>query len=184
MTEPGCRGAGSRAMLARMPIAESLLPEFDHEMANTRRVLERVPEDKFAWRPHEKSTTLGRLATHVAELAGFAATALETDGRDIAAQRPAASTAASGAALIETFDRNVSRAREAIAKASDEDLTRKWKLSAGERVIFELPRAGVLRTMVLSHIIHHRGQLTVYLRLNDVPVPGIYGPSADEPLGV
>lgn len=168
-----------------MAIKDVFLPEFDTEMVKTRKCLERVPEDKFGWKPHEKSTTLGRLATHLAELPSFAKTALTTDSVDMAP--PGAPprqfvTAKTRQELLDTFDKNVVAARATIAEVSDEDLHKTWSLLVGGKTIFSMPRAGVLRTFVLSHLIHHRAQLGVYLRLNDVPVPSIYGPSADEPV--
>jgi uncharacterized damage-inducible protein DinB len=166
-----------------MPMSQALLPEFDHEMANTRKALERVPEDRFGWKPHDKSMTLGRLATHVAELTGWVLPTLESESFDWE-QRPAAllapKTAASRAKILELFDKNVATARAAIGGASDAQLMVLWSLLAGGRTIFSMPRIAVLRSMVMNHTIHHRGQLAVYLRLNDVPVPALYGPSADE----
>ncbi|HLI29841.1 MAG TPA: DinB family protein [Terriglobia bacterium] len=166
-----------------MAIKDAFIPEFDHEMASTRKTLERVPEDKFGWKPHEKSTTLGQLASHVAQLPSFATTALTTESLDIAPpggsqrQRLNASTRQQ---LLEAFDKNVAEARTAIASASDEALHKTWSLLQGGKATVSLPRAAVLRTFMLNHLIHHRAQLGVYLRLNDVPVPSIYGPSADE----
>lgn len=167
-----------------MPMSQALLPEFDHEMANTRKALERVPEDKFGWKPHEKSMTLGRLATHVAELTGWVPATLESESFDFA-QRPGAppfqpKTAASRAELLDLFDKNVAAARAAIGGASDAQLMVPWTLLDGGKTVFSMPRVAVLRSMVMNHTIHHRGQLAVYLRLNDVPVPALYGPSADE----
>ena len=166
-----------------MAIQDALLPEFDHEMASTRKTLERIPEDKFGWKPHEKSMTLGRLASHLADIPGYAVRTLTTDSLDIAPPGGApvrGSNASTPQEVLNVFDNNVADARAAIARASDETLHQSWSLLAGGKPIFTLPRAGVLRTIVLSHLIHHRAQLGVYLRLNDVPVPSIYGPSADE----
>lgn len=163
-----------------MKICESLLPEFDREMGNTRRTLERIPEDKFAWKPHEKSMTLGRLAGHVAELPNFGTIAIETDSLNLSAREYKPLIPTSRQQILEVFDQKVAEARSAIAGASDEHLMKSWSLEFGDKTIFTMPRAGVLRAMMLSHIIHHRAQLGVYLRLNDVPVPSIYGPSADE----
>ena len=181
----GCLAVGERARnVSIMPMSQALLPEFDHEMANTRKALERVPEEKFGWKPHEKSMTLGRLATHVAELTGWVPTTLESESFDFAppgAPPIQPKTAGSRAELLEMFDKNVATARAAISGASDAQLMVPWTLLAGGKTIFSMPRIAVLRGMVMNHIIHHRGQLTVYLRLNDVPVPALYGPSADEP---
>jgi uncharacterized damage-inducible protein DinB len=167
-----------------MPMSQALLPEFDHEMANTRKTLERVPEDKFGWKPHQKSMTMGRLATHVAELAGWVPTTLESESFDFAP--PGAppfepKTAGTRAELLEMFDKNVATVHAALGAATDAQLMVTWSLLGGGKPIFSMPRIAVLRSMVMNHMIHHRGQLTVYLRLNDIPVPALYGPSADEP---
>ncbi len=165
-----------------MPIAQALLPEFDHEMATTRSLLERVPEDRAGFRPHDKSTALGALATHVANLVGLGPRIISLTEVDMnppggpGFKPPQFSTTA---ALLETFDANVAKAREAIAGAADEELMVTWTLKNGGHTIFSMPRAAVLRTMLMNHVIHHRGQLSVYLRLNDVPLPSIYGPTAD-----
>jgi uncharacterized damage-inducible protein DinB len=166
-----------------MSLAQTLLPEFDNEMKTTRRLLERVPEEKMGWQPHEKSMTLGRLASHLAELASLGATVLTTEFRDIA---PACGSpgkrldSRSRQEVLDVFDANVTKSRAALAEAEDAAFAQTWTLRAGDHVIFSLPRAGAIRTMLLSHVIHHRGQLSVYLRLTDTPVPSIYGPSADE----
>jgi uncharacterized damage-inducible protein DinB len=166
-----------------MPLNQALLPEFDHEMSNTRKTLERVPEDKFGWRPHEKSFSMGALATHLATLPGWAALTVQRDSFDLAPQGeppPKTEPAKSTKELLERFDRNVATARDALATASDEDLLKTWTLLKGGKTVFSLPRVAALRSFVMNHNIHHRAQLGVYLRLNDVPVPSIYGPSADE----
>lgn len=162
-----------------MPIADSLLPEFDHEMANTRKVLERLPENKFGWKPHQKSFTMGALATHVSHLPFWAVMTIERDSIDVAApmDNPEAKTRAE---LLERFDRNTAAARGAITGTSDERMHAPWSLVAGDKTLFTMPRIAVLRSFVMNHMIHHRAQLGVYLRLNDVPVPALYGPSADE----
>ena len=163
-----------------MKITDALLPEFDQEMANTRKTLERIPEDKLAWKPHEKSMTLGRLAGHVAELPGFGTTTIQTDSLNLSAGEYKPLVPTSRAQVLEAFDKKAAEARAAIAGASDEHLMKPWSLEFGGKTMFTMPRAAVLRTMMLSHLIHHRAQLGVYLRLNDIPVPSIYGPSADE----
>ena len=166
-----------------MALSQALLPEFDHEMANTRKTLERVPTDKFGWKPHEKSTTMGGLATHLANLPTWVMHAIEKDSIDIAPpgepplRTPHANTTEE---IVETFDRNVAAARAAIGAASDEHLGKPWSLLSGGKTVMTLPRIAVLRSFVMNHTIHHRAQLGVYLRLNDVAVPSIYGPSADE----
>jgi uncharacterized damage-inducible protein DinB len=160
-----------------------LLPEFDNEMALTRKTLERVPEDKFAWKPHEKSMTLGKLASHVAEVPSWLPYTLEMDSFDVAppGQPPfQPADLPTRQAILEYFDKNVAAARAALAKVSDEALGRNWSLLRGGAPIFTMPRGAVLRGMILNHNVHHRAQLGVYLRMNDVPVPAIYGPSADE----
>lgn len=161
-----------------MTISETLLPQFDQEMANTRKILECVPENKFAWKPHEKSMTLGRLASHVAGLPEWGVMTVNLDKLDLTPdQKPF--MAKSKAELTEAFNNNVSAGHEAIAGASDEHLAKTWTLLFQGNPVLSMPRIDVLRSVVLSHLIHHRGQLSVYLRLLDVPIPGMYGPSAD-----
>jgi len=166
-----------------MPITKFLLPEFDHEMANTRKTLERVPDNKFSWKPHDKSMSLGGLSTHLANIPSWTAQTFDRDELDIA---PAGGEpyrleeAKSTAELLAAFDKNVASARAALEAASDENWGGKWSLLMGGKTIFTLPRTAVMRGFVMNHLIHHRAQLGVYLRLLDVPVPSIYGPSADE----
>lgn len=166
-----------------MSLAETLLPEFDQEMANTRKLLACVPDGLWAWKPHEKSMTLGRLAGHVAELPLLATNAVKLDSLDLT---PASGQgfqrfiASSLDELLKTFDRNVSEARQAIAGATDAHLAKIWSLIFRGQVVLALPRAAILRSVVMNHLIHHRAQLGVYLRLNNVAIPGMYGPSADE----
>jgi uncharacterized damage-inducible protein DinB len=163
-----------------MSISQSLLPEFDQEMAGTRRVLERVPADKFSWGPHDKSMNFGRLAVHVAELPAWTTMTLNTSELDFAATPYAPAKAETTEDLLNIFDKAAGEARTALAGASDEELFKPWTLRNGDQVFFTMPKVAVLRGFVMNHIIHHRAQLTVYLRLNDIPVPGLYGPSADE----
>jgi uncharacterized damage-inducible protein DinB len=166
-----------------MSIAQMLLPEFDNEMASTRKAFERFPEDKLSWKPDPKSMTMGRLAGHIAEMPNWAAMTVSTDSLDInpGGQRPfEALVATSRAQLLAEFDKNIASARAAIEGASDSDLMKTWQLLSDGQVILAMPRASVLRVMVMNHSIHHRGQLMVYYRLNGVAVPGMYGPSADE----
>ena len=166
-----------------MAISEALLPEFDHEMANTRKTLERVPVDKFGWKPHQKSFAMGALATHLATLPSWAAITIQRDSIDIApeGEKPIANEPVKSLEeLAARFDNNVAAARAAIAGASDEELLKPWTLISGGKTIFTLPRIAALRSFVMNHNVHHRAQLGVYLRLNDIPVPSIYGPSADE----
>jgi uncharacterized damage-inducible protein DinB len=167
-----------------MSIAETLLPEFDHEMANTRRMLEVVPAADADWRPHPKSYSLGDLAAHIARLPLWARFTLEQPELDLGLPANAAlarSRFTSTPELLEQFDRNVRETRAALAAASDADMGTVWALKNAGTTIFSMPRAAVLRGFVLSHMIHHRGQLTVYLRLRDVPLPSLYGPTADSP---
>ncbi|HEY6307641.1 MAG TPA: DinB family protein [Candidatus Angelobacter sp.] len=162
-----------------MPLNQALLPEFDHEMANTRKSLERVPDNKLAFKPHTKSMTLGGLGTHLATINGWAEAIIGQDSFDVK-NAPTPPQLTSHAQMLEAFDKNTASARKAIAGATDEQLMKPWSLVSGGKAVFTLPRIGVLRSFILNHTIHHRAQLGVYLRLNDVAVPSIYGPSADE----
>ena len=161
-----------------MSISQSLLPEFDHEMATARKCIERVPEDKFGWKPHERSMAMGHLASHIAEMPAWAVSGLKQDSLDMAGYKPW--TATNQAELLATFDKNVAAAREAIASTDDATYMKNWALKAGDKELMTMPKIVVVRSFVLNHVIHHRGQLSVYLRENNVPVPSIYGPSADE----
>ena len=165
-----------------MAIVDALLPEFDHEMATTRRLLARVPEDKFSWKPHDRSMTLGDLAGHLANIPFWCSATLNATTLDLEAMgddaRP--KPPASGAALLEGFDRLVAAARARLAQTTDPELLAPWTLKKGAQEFFTMPRIAAIRSFVMNHSIHHRGQLSVYLRLNDVPVPPIYGPTADE----
>jgi uncharacterized damage-inducible protein DinB len=155
-------------------------------MANTRRTLERVPEDKLNWKPHQKSFSMGHLATHLASLPSWAAITIEKDEIDIAPRGqppPKGEPAKSRDELLGTFDQNVAAARAAIASATDEQLLKDWTLLSGGKAMMTAPRISVLRSYVMNHLIHHRAQLGVYLRLNDVAVPAMYLNSADE-LGI
>lgn len=166
-----------------MPIAAMLLPEFDQEMANTRKTLERVPEGKFDYKPHEKSFSMISLCTHIANMNGWLVDIMKKDQFDIAppgAPPYKEEPAKSSADLLEKFDKNRKAARAALEEASDESFGASWSLLATGKVLFTMPRGAVVRSMILNHIIHHRAQLTVYLRMNDIPVPALYGPSADE----
>ena len=163
-----------------MALTAALIPEFDYEMANTRKALERVPEDKFGWKPHEKSGSMIWLAGHVANIPTYAGFILGTDFFDTEAPYTHTPEPKTRKELLDAFDANVKKMRTELQSATDEQLMKPWSLKAGEKVYFTQPRIGVLRGMVISHLIHHRGQLTVYLRMNNVPVPAIYGPSGDE----
>jgi len=163
-----------------MRICEAVLPEFDQEMVNTRKTLERLPEDKLGWKPHEKSMTLGRLAGHVVELVGWANTTITTDSLNVTMDKYQPIVATSRQQILELFDKSVKESRAAIAGASDEHMLQPWTLLFNGKTVFTMPRAAVLRMSCFNHIIHHRAQLGVYLRLNNVPVPALYGPSAAE----
>ncbi len=166
-----------------MSYSQTILPEFDQEMANTRKVLERLPEDKMDWRAHPKSNTIGWNANHLAEIPGWVEGMLTQPSWDFAPvggqsyQSPKLTTRQE---ILNLFDRNVAAARQAIAAAKDEEMTQPWSLLQGGKRIFTMPRAAVIRNFILNHLIHHRAILCVYLRLNNVAVPGMYGPSGDE----
>lgn len=165
-----------------MPIRDALLPEYDHEMATTRRLLDRVPVGQFAWKPHERSMTLGELATHLSNLPFWGSAILREDSFDLA--DPVANTRAqvppTREALLNQFDEKVAAARQLIAAAGDPEMLARWTLKRGGEEIFSMPRVAALRSFVMNHSIHHRGQLSVYLRLQNVPLPAMYGPTADE----
>ena len=162
-----------------MSIAQSLLSEFDHEMANTRKTLERVPENKLDYTPDPKSMSMGKLASHIAEMCGWIPAMMQGPELDIPPGfKPFLAT--SRKELLDTFDKNVSGSRAALAAAGDQLLMQDWSLKFGGNAMFTMPRIAVYRTMVMNHVIHHRAQLTVYYRLNGIPVPALYGPSADE----
>lgn len=163
-----------------MSIADTLLPEFDEEMASTRRVLERVPDDDPDWKPHPKSFSVAHLAQLLAWMPGWIAQTLTSTELDLASG--GGYSVESTKTLLRMFDENVREAREAIAAADDVDFDVPWSLKMKGEVLFTLPRGAVVRQHI-SHLSHHRGQMTVYLRMLDVPVPSIYGPTADEPWG-
>ena len=165
-----------------MTLADAFLTDFDHEMDLLRRTLERVPAEHLAWRPHPRSRSLGELADHLARTPGWTASILARDVYDLAARkaRPAPALPATREALLDLFDAHRRDARALIASRSDEDLARPWRLERAGRVVRTMPTWRALRWSLLDHVIHHRGQLSVYLRLLEVPVPALYGPSADE----
>jgi len=164
-----------------MAMRDALLPEFDQEMANTRKMLERVPENRFDFQPHPKSFKLNRLAGHVADLPSWAMHTLETQRLELEIAKFVPFVPSSTLELLARFDKHVREARAALAKANDEDLNATWTMKREGKTVMTMPRVAVLRTLVMNHLIHHRAQLGVYLRLLDVAVPGMYGPSADEP---
>ena len=165
-----------------MPLAQLLLPEFDAEMASTRRLLECVPDGKAAWQPHEKSMTLGRLATHVADLAGRATAVLEQDEWD---PRPPGANVQprvldSRAKLLQLFEEGSAQARAALAKTGDADFGKSWTMKREGKPMYTGARLDAYRRIAMNHMVHHRAQLGVYLRLLGVAIPGMYGPSADD----
>jgi uncharacterized damage-inducible protein DinB len=162
-------------------ISEALLPEFDQEIANTRKTLERVPTGKAEFAPHPNSMPLGRLAPHVAELAGFGLSVLTTPRVDFSAGSYKPLPFESAAQLVKALDEGAAKVRKALAETSDEAWKENWTLAFEGKAIFEGSRFLAYREMFLNHIVHHRAQLGVYLRLTGIPVPAIYGPSADEP---
>jgi uncharacterized damage-inducible protein DinB len=167
-------------MSAANPIKQIALADLENELATTRRVLERVPDEHFDWKPHAKSSSLGGLATHIANLVGFQLSMIQEDGLDILNRQLPPGSAENREKLLERFDSNAAALRAALEPLDDAALQETWTFRRGEHVVFALPRAVTIRTLGLSHIAHHRGQLTVYLRLLDIPVPSVYGPTADE----
>lgn len=166
-----------------MTICQSLIPEYDQEMATTRRMLERIPDDKFTWKPHEKSMELGRLSGHIAEIPAWIPMINNQDALDIAPVGGPAYTpppTKTRADVVALFDKSAAEGRASLAEARDEIMHKNWALLAGGNQILSMERTVCIRTWVFSHIVHHRAQLGVYLRLNDIPVPSTYGPSADE----
>lgn len=164
-----------------MTIAELLLPEVDQEMATTRRVLERVSDDRLGWKPHDKSWSMGDLASHIVNMIKWTDVTMNQTVFDMATVPPGQMNpaAASRAQLLEWFDANVAAARQALTR-SDAEYFVPWTLKQGDHVIFTMPRYTCVRSFFMNHVVHHRAQLSVYLRLNNIPVPAMYGPSADE----
>jgi uncharacterized damage-inducible protein DinB len=165
-----------------MAIKDALLPEFDHEMGTTRRLLERTPEAQFAWKPHEKSMSLGQLAGHIANIPHWCDAILQHTvfdvsslGEDVRPRVPE-----SIASLLKEFDAKVATARAGIAATGDAEMLTPWTFKQGGHELFTMPRIAAVRSFIMNHLIHHRGQLSVYLRLNNVPLPSMYGPTADE----
>ena len=163
-----------------MPFSEHLLPEFDEEMKNTRKMLECVPDHALEYRPHPKSMPMGRLATHIAEIPSWTTSAIDHEVLEMPADfKPR--LAQSRQELLEIFDKSVAEARGKIAGASDEHWRKTWTFKFAGQTLMSMPRSVVMRSMIMNHLIHHRAQLGVFLRLKDVAIPGMYGPSADEP---
>ncbi len=166
-----------------MSLRDSFLPDFDHEMAVTRHVLERLPEAAFDWKPHEKSYHLGGLATHLAQVPRWGSSILKHEFHDlaVAAGRGARAVGKTSVTeVLETFDKHVADVRRDLREMSDAELMAPWALKRGDQLVMSLPKVAALRRFLLHHVIHHRGQLTVYLRMQGVPLPPIYGPTADE----
>lgn len=162
-----------------MTMAQSMLPEFDNEMANTRKMLERIPENKFDYKPDPKSMPMGKLASHVVEMVGWLKDTIQQPSIDISPDmKPYAATSRKD--LLDKFDQNAASSRAALAGVSDQAMMQEWTLKVGGNPMFSMPRVAVIRSMIMNHVIHHRAQLSVYYRMNGVPVPGMYGPSADE----
>ncbi len=166
-----------------MSIAQMILPEFEHEMAGTRKVLERIPDDKLEWKAHPKSNTIGWVGSHLAEIPGWVEGTLTQDTWDInppGGEPYKTPKFTSHQQMLDVFDKNVAAAKRAIAETSDEAFMKEWSLLSDGKPMITMPRLGVIRGFVLNHSIHHRAHLCVYLRLNDIPVPALYGPSGDE----
>jgi uncharacterized damage-inducible protein DinB len=160
-------------------LAEIAFSDIEEEIGSTRRVLERLPNDKLTWKPHEKSNTLGELATHMVSIVGWQVAALDTEGLDFSKIAPTP-PAATREALLHTFEKHVADLRRALSRTDNEAFEKPWTLQVGDHVVFTRPRRIVLRSFGISHLAHHRGQLTVYLRLLEIPLPPVYGPTADE----
>ncbi len=163
-----------------MSIKEIALFDLDDELNATRRLLERLPDGRFDWRPHEKSWTLGELATHIASLPWWMLTSIDEDEFDLGGGAGPPETRSDTEGVLELFDAEATKLRASFAAATDETMKEPWKLRHGETVVMEQPKSVVLRSFGISHMIHHRAQLTVYLRQLDVPLPPLYGPTADE----
>ena len=163
-----------------MTLRETVLSEFDDEVALTRRLLDRLPDAALSWKPHERSMTLGGLATHLSQIPHWGTAILQHDGYDIDPHQPRATEKQSRAEVLEAFDRHAAEARRTLVERTEAELTVPWTLRSQGHLIMSLPRVSALRRFLLNHLIHHRGQLTVYLRMHNVPLPPLYGPSADE----
>jgi uncharacterized damage-inducible protein DinB len=165
-----------------MRLSDALRSELAHEAQGTRKMLERVPLEHADWKPHAKSMNMGLLASHLAELPHWGTQILTLDGFEFSRGSYKPWAAADTAELLAKFDETVAALRDALQDYPNEKLMQPWRLTADGQLLFELPRAAALRNMVMNHLVHHRAQLSVYLRMHDVPLPGLYGPSADEPM--
>jgi uncharacterized damage-inducible protein DinB len=163
-----------------MTIGNVYALELKNEATATRKIIERLPEDKFQWQPHEKSMKLSRLAGHVVEMIGWTIPTIKQDELDFSTMNYTPTEYTKTSELLDTFDKNIAESTELLSNVSDADMMKNWTLRNGETIYFTMPKVAVMRSMVMNHIIHHRGQLSVYIRLLNVPVPEIYGPSADE----
>lgn len=161
-----------------MAIVDSILMEIEQEAKTTQRVLDRIPEDKLAWKPHARSYSLGQLGLHIARIQGVLAEAASKDTHEIGNMTQA--EPASRKEILDTFTQSTAKATQILAKMDDARLMATWTLTKNEKVLLSLPRIGFIRAIMMNHLYHHRGQLAVYLRMLDAPVPSIYGPSADE----
>jgi uncharacterized damage-inducible protein DinB len=170
----------SSAAVSSNTIASAFIAELEQEAAVARKCLERVPADKFDWKPHEKSMTFVRLASHIAEMFGWTPATLQHPELDFAKFDYKPFEPATTEDLVEFLDKNIAEALDTLRNTSDDVFLENWTMRNGETVYFTMPKIAVMRSFVMNHIVHHRGQLSVYLRLNDIPVPALYGPSADE----
>lgn len=165
-----------------MNLIDPVLSELAHETGTTRRLLERVPAQRLAWSPHQKSMALGRLATHIAEIPGWVGSIVDKDEFDIGASGYVPPSLSSVAEIVAMFDKNVAMATESLQRQDNQRLLANWQLKKNGQLVVQMPRLAMIRSFLMNHLIHHRGQLSVYLRLQDVPLPSIYGPTADEPM--
>ena len=170
----------SSAAVSSNNIAMALIAEMEHEAAVTRTCLERIPADKFDWKPHEKSMSFGRLASHVAEMFGWTPSTMDHAELDFSKMDYKPFEPSTTEELVEFLDKNVAEAIATLKSSADDRFMENWTMRNGETVYFTMPKVAVMRSFIMNHIVHHRGQLSVYLRLNDISVPSIYGPSADE----
>lgn len=170
----------SSAKETEMTIGKALAAELQQEAEATRKILQRLPEDKFDWKPHEKSMSLQQLAAHIIEMISWTPATLNQPGIDFATMDYKPTVHENTASMLEAFEKNLAEATTLLSNVSDQDLMQTWFMRNGEKLYFEMPKTIVMRSFVMNHIVHHRGQLSVYIRMLDVPVPSIYGPSADE----